>query len=131
MDRQRVITVLEKLAFGIDPATGEAIPYQAFNAAEVVRALFMATLLKEADAPPQRGGKRAPTKLTAAGAPWTQEEDERLCREFDRGMTTAQIALEHGRSSGAITSRLVKLGRIDPSRVTSRDRGARVLPTPG
>jgi hypothetical protein len=42
-------------------------------------------------------------------------------------MTTAQIALQHGRTSGAITTRLVKLGRIDPAMVKSRDRGARVI----
>ena len=128
MDRERVINVLENLAFGIDPATGHTIPYDAFHAAETVRALFMATtLLKEAAEPPQGKRRGASTKLTAAGAPWTQEEDERLAREFDDGLTTAQIALEHGRSSGAITSRLVKLGKIDPSTVTSRDRGARVV----
>jgi hypothetical protein len=40
-------------------------------------------------------------------------------------MTIAQMALQHGRTSGAITSRLVKLGRIDPAAVKTRERGAR------
>ncbi|MGZ5433179.1 MAG: hypothetical protein ACXW31_16970 [Thermoanaerobaculia bacterium] len=46
--------------------------------------------------------------------------------EFDAGTTIREIALKHGRTSGAITSRLVKLGKIDASTVTSRDRGARL-----
>lgn len=121
MDRQQVITVLESLANGIDPASGSPIPLDAFHSADTVRALFTASsLLKSARTPN--------TKFAAAGAPWTKEEDEQLCREFDASMTPAQIALKHGRSSGAITSRLAKLGKIDPATVKSRDRGARVTP---
>lgn len=118
MDRQQVITVLESLAHGIDPASGSPIPLDAFHSAD---ALFTASsLLKSARTPN--------TKFAAAGAPWTKEEDEQLCGEFDASMTPAQIALKHGRSSGAITSRLAKLGKIDPATVKSRDRGARVTP---
>ena len=32
--------------------------------------------------------------------------------EFDSGMTTSAIAKEHGRSKGAIESRLADLGKI-------------------
>jgi hypothetical protein len=115
MDRQQVITVLESLANGIDPGTGARIPLDVFHTADTVRALFTASALL-------RSGS---TKLTSAGAAWTAEEDARACSEFDAGMTVAQIALQHGRSSGAITARLVKLGRIDPATVKLRDRGAR------
>ena len=126
MDRQQVITVLESLANGVDPQTGAPIMYDAFHAADTVRALFTATTLLKADeATPSSKRRRESVTLTSAGTPWNAEEDERLCREFDAGMTTAQIALQHGRTSGAITSRLVKLGRIDPATVKSRDRGAR------
>lgn len=126
MERKEVIAVLEALASGVDPATGATIPHDAFHNTNTVRTLFTAaTLLKiETILPPK--GRRQRTSLTAAGTPWTREEDSRLSSEHDAGMTIAQIALEHGRSSGAITSRLVKLGRIDPTTVKSRDRGARV-----
>ena len=131
MDRQHVITVLQSLANGVDPQSGDAIPYNAYHAAETVRALFTATaLLKETDAPPPAGRRRQSAALPSAGTPWSAEEDARLCREFDAGMTTAQMALQHGRTSGAITSRLVRLGRIDPATVKSRDRGARAVSTP-
>jgi hypothetical protein len=105
MDRQQVITVLESLANGTDPSTGARIPSETFHSAETVRALFAAaSLLKNA-----RNGN---TKFVAAGTPWSSEEDSRLTQEFERRMTVAQIALQHGRTSAAITSRLVKLGKI-------------------
>jgi hypothetical protein len=126
MDRQQVITVLESLANGVDPQTGTSIMYDAFHAADTVRALFAATTsLKAAETTPPSKCRRESAALTSAGTPWSAEEDARLCREFGSGMTTAQIALQHGRTSGAITSRLVKLGRIDPATVKSRDRSAR------
>jgi len=106
MDRQQVIGVLESLANGTDPSTGARIPSETFHSAETVRALFTAaSLLKGA-----HGGN---TKFVAAGTPWSSEEDSRLTQEFDGGMSIAQIALQHGRTSHAITSRLVKLGKIE------------------
>ena len=123
MDRQEIITVLDALADGIDPATGARIPYEAFHTATAVRALFAASALLKAES-----GKRTrkTTAFTSAGAAWSAEEDARLGQEFDSGMTVGQIALQHGRTSGAITSRLVTIGRLDPGSVKSRDRGARV-----
>lgn len=124
MDRQQVITVLESLANGMDPATGARIPEDTFHSADTVRALFAAvTVLKAPEA--RQKARAAGTTFTSAGTPWSAEEDARLGQEFDGGMTIAQIALRHGRTSGAITARLVKLGRIDPATVKSRDRGAR------
>jgi hypothetical protein len=105
MDRQQVISTLDSLAAG--SVIGE----------DTVRALRVATtLLKES-------GPRNP-KLPAAGTPWSHEEDTRLGSEFDSGMTIAQIALQHGRTSGGITQRLVKLGKIDPATVKTRERGS-------
>lgn len=124
MDRQEVTTILESLANGIDPGTGVRIPHEAFHSGDTVRALFTAVSLLKGDGEPKKA-RPGTTKLTSAGAPWSQDEDGRVCTEFEAGMTIAQIALQHGRSSGAITSRLVKLGRIDPASVKSRDRGAR------
>jgi hypothetical protein len=121
MDRQHVITVLESLANGIDPGTGARIPLETYHSPDTIRALFTATTLLKSN-----GSPKSSTKLTSAGAPWSAEEDARACSEFDAGMSIAQIALQHGRSSGAITSRLVKLGRIDPATVKSRERGARL-----
>jgi len=126
MDREQVIAVVESLANGIDPTTGARIPHDTFHSSDTIRALFAAGTLLRSNVGTVARRSAGTTKLTSAGAPWTTEEDERLCKEFEMKMTVGQIALQHGRSSGAITSRLVKLGRIDPSTVRSRDRGAHV-----
>jgi hypothetical protein len=127
MEREQVIAVVESLANGTDPSTGARIPHDTFHSADTIRALFAAGALLKADSASTVRKRPGSTTLTSAGAPWSTEEDERLCREFDTKMTVGQIALQHGRSSGAITSRLVKLGRIDPASVKSRDRGAHVV----
>lgn len=127
MERKDVLTVLESLANGIDPVTGARIPQEAFHSAETVRALFTALLLlKEDDPKPRKRRRVVTTSLTSIGEFWTREEDARLVAEHDQGKTIAQIALQHGRSSGAITSRLVKLGKIDPATLKSRDRKTRL-----
>jgi hypothetical protein len=61
-------------------------------------------------------------RRASAGVRWTDEEDARLCNEFDGGQPVAAIADSHGRTKAAITLRLVKLGRIDPATVQTRTR---------
>lgn len=46
------------------------------------------------------------------GAVWSEEEDERLAKEYLSGMKIAQIAREHGRTSGAVRLRLKRQGLI-------------------
>ena len=122
MERSQVITVLESLASGIDPTTG-VVSHEVFAAPNVIRALFVAAdLLKQTPAPASSLKQQPP----AAGARWTADEDVVLAREFDQGTSIAEIASRHSRTRGAITSRLVKLGRIDASSVRLRDRGAAV-----
>ncbi|HEX7152914.1 MAG TPA: hypothetical protein VF618_15610 [Thermoanaerobaculia bacterium] len=72
------------------------------------------------------GADRGDGDAQAAGKRWTDDEDARLCRAFDDGVPVGELAARHGRTNAAITLRLVKLGRIDPSEVQWRDRGARV-----
>ncbi len=122
MERQQVIHTLESLANGLDPASGAPVPHDLLQSPSTVRALFTAAaLLKTANEP----SRASTSRFAAAGTPWSAEEDARLAREFDSGMTIAQMALQHGRSSGAISLRLVKLGRIDPVTVKTRERPPR------
>ena len=127
MDRNAVITVLESLANGCDPATGAAIPHDLFQSADTVRALFTASTMLKTQVPGPRA--RTGASLVAAGSAWSEQEESALCQEYDSGMSIAQIALQHGRTSGAITSRLVKVGRLDPATVKTRERGTAVLPS--
>lgn len=121
MERHEVIAVLESLANGVDPATGQKIPPEFFQGTSTVDALSTAGALLKEDA--TRPSRRSNPTFPAAGAPWTEEEDKRLIAEHDGGMSAAQMALAHGRTSNSITLRLIKLGRIDPATVKVRQRG--------
>ena len=48
-----------------------------------------------------------------AGSLWSVEEDERLTSAFKSGMAISEIAKNHGRTNGAIRSRLKKLNLIE------------------
>lgn len=48
-----------------------------------------------------------------AYAPWSQDEDAQLRREFEEGVPLDEIARRHGRTLGAIRARLSKLGVAD------------------
>ena len=50
-----------------------------------------------------------------AGSPWTNEEDASLIKSFNDGEKIKELSVSHRRTNGAIRSRLVKLGLIDPS----------------
>ena len=118
MERQQIISILEQLARGFDPITGAPV-HDVFAGPDVIRALFLA-----ADALKMPVGTPAANRPGAAGVRWTDQEDALLCSEFDGGTPIPEIARAHNRTRGAITSRLVKLGRIAPETVRVRDRGA-------
>jgi hypothetical protein len=114
MERDNAIKILQILADGVDPATGEPFPASSpYQRADVVRALFVAV---EALGNPSRSKASAPQGKSGfenAGRPWSQEEDARLGRAFDAGKSIEILAEEHKRSRFAIEARLVKLGRIE------------------
>ena len=114
MERDNAAKILQTLADGIDPATGEPFPASSpYQRADVVRALYIAV---QALGNPSRAKGSAPQDkpgLENAGRPWSQEEDARLGRAFDAGKSIEILAEEHKRSRFAIEARLVKLGRIE------------------
>lgn len=105
MDIVRAKELLSALADGIDPFTGELLPQNhVCNQPEMIRAFH--ELLNVIPSPKKKNLPRN------AGKPWTDIEEEKLLDEFGSGMTTSVIAKEHGRSKGAIESRLANLGKI-------------------
>ncbi len=107
--------IIEVLAGGIDPATGEVLPDDSpLSNPHVIRALFIAAKALEsmAAAKPARPAAAAPGN---AGKSWTEDEDHRLVAAFDAGTPVAALARTHERTTGAINSRLVKLGRLQAS----------------
>ena len=130
MEREQALRILNALANGVHPATGEKFaadsPYQH---PDTVRALFEAMRVVEAAmAPPS-----TPTATTSAstaerrpvppqsgsGSRWSSEEEQRLASAFDAGRTVDELARAHGRSRAGIEARLVRLGKMDASAVTT------------
>jgi len=121
MERDNAVKILQTLADGVDPATGEPFPASSpYQRADIVRALYIAV---QALGNPGRAKASVPQDkpgLENAGRPWSQEEDARLGRAFDAGKTIEVLAEEHKRSRFAIEARLVKLGRIEDTSAAPR-----------
>ena len=108
--------IIEVLAGGVDPATGEVLPDDSpLSNPHVIRALFIAAKALElmAAAKPARPAAAAPGN---AGKAWTEDEDQRLLAAFDSGAPVADLARTHERTTGSINSRLIRLGRLQVSR---------------
>lgn len=115
MEREAALKIIQQLANGTDPNTGEVFgadsPYQH---PDTVRALFAAMrALENQSAPRQRAGgnENAPQN---AGKPWSADEDQALASAFDAGKQIPELATQHRRSRFAIETRLAKLGKIAP-----------------
>ena len=102
--------ILELLANGVDPVTGEILPgNHVVNSPDVIRALFLAA--QALDTGPVKLQK--PSSGGQAGKPWTVDEEQRLISEFESGASIEQMSITHERSKGGIAARLVRLGKID------------------
>jgi hypothetical protein len=112
MELQVARQIIETLAQGIHPVTGEAMPEDSpYNAPPVIRALHAVSRALEgldAAAAPVRGRRPPPPN---AGKPWTAQEDAALETAFDAGVALKQVAQELGRTAFAVEQRLVKLGK--------------------
>jgi hypothetical protein len=102
--------IIEALAQGFDPETGEVLPKDSLlQRPMIIRALFSASHVLAAV---ERKKKQADSRPSHAGSAWGEEEDRRLLDAFDQGATVDQLAHSLGRSKGGIAARLVRLGRI-------------------
>lgn len=123
MEREQTLRILNALANGVHPATGEKFaadgPYQH---PDTVRALFEAMRAVESGgaAAPAPERKAAPAMpQSGPGSRWSAEEEQRLATAFDAGRTVDELARAHGRSRASIEARLVRLGKMDASAVTT------------
>ncbi len=106
--------ILEALARGIDPETGEVFPEDStLNNTHVVRALFMGAKALSRDTSTAKPKREVAEGNEKAWQPWTKEEEERLLAGFDTGVSVDDLAAEHRRKVGGIKVRLVKLGRLE------------------
>jgi len=118
MKTPEILRILESLASGDDPFTGEHLPNQSpYHDPRVIRALYMAVRELERGMLQRRVVDGAPPM---AGTPWTDAEDHQLIEEFDAAMPFAVIARKHERTAGAIRSRLQRLGKLDTTIPTGK-----------
>lgn len=125
MDRNQTLRILNALANGVHPATGEKFaadsPYQHPDS---VRALFEALRAVEGGgaataAPAPAPAQRPALPQSGSGSRWSPEEEQRLATAFDAGQSVDALARAHNRSRAGIEARLVKLGKMDASAVTT------------
>lgn len=126
MELRSARQIIETLAQGIHPVTGEVMPHDSpYNSPPVIRALFtisqaLGQLPAQAYAPaaPQEVEPAAKTPRPRAappvnaGKPWAAEDDATLVAGFERGDDFKALADTLGRTRFGIEQRLVKLGKI-------------------
>ena len=114
MERQAAMQLLNTLAQGIDPHSGESFPADSpYQHPDTVRALHQAVEALAAPAPGRRSGAQGIPEN--AGKPWSDDEDRVLAEAFDAGKPITELAQSHRRTRAAIQARLVRLGKIEPS----------------
>jgi hypothetical protein len=114
MELQAARRIIDTLAQGIHPVTGEVMPQDSpYNAPPVIRALFAVSqaLGTGACASAAKPRRELPPN---AGKPWVPLEDDKLETAFVAGIDLKQIADELGRTTWGIEARLVKLGKLPP-----------------
>jgi hypothetical protein len=113
METSEAARIIQALADGVDPDTGEVFPDDSpYQHPQVVRALFTALKVLDRQEQLEQREQRESRLPANAGKPWDQMEDKLLCQSFDAGLTTSQLASQHQRTEGSIRSRLEKLGKI-------------------
>lgn len=118
MTPEQAAILLEQLALGTDPRTGEPLREgDACTAPEIIRALFIArnALQGVLVAEPARPARRGPvirngTVLPNAGKKWSADDADTLLRQFEAGKPIGEIAAHLGRTDGGIVARLVHAG---------------------
>ena len=118
MEKEQTLRILNALANGVHPATGEKFaadsPYQH---PDTVRALFEAMRAVDGGGPAP-AAERKPLPQSGSGSRWTRDEESRLASAFDAGKSVDELARAHNRSRIAIEARLVRLGKLDASAVS-------------
>ena len=111
MELQVARQIIDTLAQGIHPVTGEAMPEDSpYNAPPVIRALHAVS--RALESPPAAVPEPPRSRPPNAGKAWSPQEDAALETAFDAGIALKQVAQELGRTAFAVEQRLVKLGKI-------------------
>lgn len=102
--------LLHTLSQGIDFRDGEQFPHDhVLQHPEAIRALHAAVAIVR-----NAGSKQqtVPNTSQFQGSAWTEAEETRLIQAFHQHQKLPELAAAHGRTIGAIKSRLQRLGLI-------------------
>ena len=107
--------IVETLAQGVHPKTGEAFPPDSpYNDPDVIRALFsVLDAVKQAGRPNQPLEERRAENLERgrprnAGLPWTDDERALVRSEYLSGMSVEKLAAKLQRSAAAIVAEVIR-----------------------
>lgn len=102
MDISQAREIIEALANGINPITGEVFEKShCFNEPDIIRALYVA---KDQLIKAEKKSTRKPPEN--AGKPWTAADDEKLKSMCVEGKNLKEISAYFKRTRGAIQSRI-------------------------
>ena len=119
MELQTARDIVDTLARGIHPVSGQAMPPDSpYIAPTVVSALRTVSQALQAGAPPARS-RRADLPANT-GKPWGNGDDEQLRLGFEAGTPTRDLAAALGRTPRAVEARLVVLGLLALVRADGR-----------
>lgn len=123
MDEVSALKIIDTLANGVHPTTGEVLGSEnPCQDPDVLRALWLASrALQE-----QRLKILRQSTLPAnVGKPWSEDENNALVAEFHAGRAMTEIAMLHQRTPAGIQARLEKLGLLQPSLTASNGSNSR------
>jgi hypothetical protein len=110
MEIKEALEIVQALADGVNPETGEVMPADSiYQKPQTIRALQQSVAALEYVVERERNKRALPAN---AGRSWSRAEDEQICNELRKGIDFHVIAKTHNRTVGSIVARLVKLGKI-------------------
>lgn len=118
MESNQALEVLENLANGVNPVTGEVFQYDSpYNHPTIIRALYCLLVLVRTPAKKKTPAQRQANNLQQGlpknyGMPWTKEMLEELVEQFNNSVTPAQLATKYERSESSIIAQLIRLGAM-------------------
>jgi hypothetical protein len=113
MDEVTALKLIETLANGVHPVTGEIMPPDSpIQNPDVLRALWLAARALDERRVRSMRLKSLPPNV---GKSWTEEENSALIAEFEAGRAIPEIAALHQRTPAGILARLEKLGLATPA----------------
>ena len=120
MEIRKAQRIVEILAQGVDPITGEAFaPESPYNEPQIIRALFTVhEFVRRARKPPMTADERRRENVDLGrprnyGLPWTDDARSEVATAFQDGKPIAELAATFERTRGAIQAELIRQGLIE------------------